>query len=166
MSEVKEIKLKIHEENDLYSDYDPDRMLLSEDVVSYFMRNFLHKHRRLREKFLIHIISDTPVNETRVKECIRAYFAQDMEDTNYLVRRLTAKEIGLALAGAILLSIWLFVVPKASDFKLEILCIMGWVGIWEATEIFLTERPELIMMKKNLANMQNAEIVITYPESE
>ena len=51
-------------------------------------------------------------------------------------------------------------------FKLEILCIMGWVGIWEATEIFLTERPELIMMKKNLANMQNAEIVITYPESE
>ncbi len=55
---------------------------------------------------------------------------------------------------------------EEKHFKLEILCIMGWVGIWEATEIFLTERPELIMMKKNLANMQNAEIVITYLESE
>ena len=30
-----EIKLKIHEEADLYNSLDPDQVLLSDDVVSY-----------------------------------------------------------------------------------------------------------------------------------
>ena len=40
-----ELKLKIHEEADLFSAYDPDQTLLSEDVVSYLERNYLNKHR-------------------------------------------------------------------------------------------------------------------------
>ena len=31
-----EIKLKIHEESDLYSPYDPDQKMLSEEVRLYF----------------------------------------------------------------------------------------------------------------------------------
>lgn len=37
---TKEIKLNIHEETDLYSEYDPDRTLLSEDIVSHLQRNY------------------------------------------------------------------------------------------------------------------------------
>ena len=35
-----EIKLKIHEETDLYNSLDPDQMLLSDDVVSYILRKY------------------------------------------------------------------------------------------------------------------------------
>ena len=31
----REIKLRIHEESDLFSPYDPDQMQLSEDMISY-----------------------------------------------------------------------------------------------------------------------------------
>ena len=41
-----ELKLKIHEESDLFSPYDPDQNVLSEDVVAYYARIIIHKHRR------------------------------------------------------------------------------------------------------------------------
>ena len=34
----REIKLRIHEESDLFSPYDPDQMQLSEDMVTYLKR--------------------------------------------------------------------------------------------------------------------------------
>ena len=160
---MKEIKLKIHEEDDLYSPYDPDKILLSEDVVTHLMRNFIHKHRSLKEKFSLHIITDTPVDEERVRENIRAFFMQEMDDVNYGIKRLTLKEIGLAVAGVIFLLLWLYASSKAGSIKLEILSIIGWVGIWEATDIMIMERPELIMARKNIKNMLEAEIIISAP---
>ena len=157
---MKEIKLKIHEEDDLYSPYDPDQKLLSEDVVTHLMRNFIHKHRSLKEKYTLRIITDTPVDEERVRENIRAFFIQEMDDANYAIKRLTLKEIGLAVVGVVFLLTWLYASSKASDLKLEILSIMGWVGIWEATDIFIMERPALIILRKNIKNLLEAEIVI------
>ena len=43
-----EIKVKIHEEADLYSSLDPDREQLDMEVVSYI----LHKYQEKREKSL------------------------------------------------------------------------------------------------------------------
>ena len=60
---IQEIKLKIHEESDLYSSYDPDQKLLSEDVTLYLAHNYLDKHRKSNEKYTLRIISDTPVNQ-------------------------------------------------------------------------------------------------------
>ena len=42
---TKEINLKIHEEADLYSAFDPEQKLLSEDVTAYLTQNYLNKHR-------------------------------------------------------------------------------------------------------------------------
>ena len=61
------IKVKIHEESDLYSPFDPDQKLLSKDVISYFTDNYINVHRKFREKYQVNIISDTPVNEENVK---------------------------------------------------------------------------------------------------
>ena len=157
---MKEIKLKIHEEDDLYSPYDPDKKLLAEEVVTHLMRNFIHKHRSLKEEYLLHIITDTPVDEERVRENIRSFFIQEMDDADYALKRLTFKEIGLGAVGVFFLLVWLYVSSKASDLKLEILSIMGWVGIWEATDIMIMERPELVMARKNIKNLLDAEIVI------
>ena len=54
---TKEINLKIHEEADLYSAFDPEQKLLSEDVTEYLARNYLNKHRSLKEKNVLHIIN-------------------------------------------------------------------------------------------------------------
>ena len=73
-----EIKLKIQDETELFSPLDPDQNMLSEDVTEYFRRNYIHKHRRRKEECTIHIFTDTPVDEEKVKKQIRNYYIQEM----------------------------------------------------------------------------------------
>ena len=60
---TQEIKLKIHEEDDLYSPLDLDQELLSEEVLTHLERNYLNQHRLIKEQYILHIYSDTPVDE-------------------------------------------------------------------------------------------------------
>ncbi len=159
---TKEIKLNIHEETDLYSEYDPDQTLLSEDIVSHLQRNYLHKHRVSGEKYVLHIYSDEPVNEERVRTRIRDYFAMEKDNISYGIRKLTLKQIGLFVLGAVILAFWYFLSEKADPagtVKLEIILIIGWVSIWEAANIAIMERPGLVLLKKSYERMINAEIV-------
>jgi len=54
-----EIKIKIHEEADLYNPLDPEGSELSDEVITYMVRKYQEKGRK--EKHIIHIISDEPV---------------------------------------------------------------------------------------------------------
>lgn len=64
---TREIKLRVSDESALYSEMDPDRNMLSDDVIGYLTRVFLNKHRRLRENYVIRILSDTPIDEEHIK---------------------------------------------------------------------------------------------------
>ena len=152
------VKLKIHEESDLYSSFDPDQNLLSDEVIGYLTRVFLNKHRLPREKYVLSIISDLPVNEERVKEKIRGELELKKDDLGYAVKRLTLKEICLGILGVIILSVWLYLSAKAENVNVEILSIIGWVTIWEAATIALIERPEMLRVRKNVVNLLNIEI--------
>ena len=43
---TREIKLRIHDESELFSPLDPDQTIISDDVIDYLARVFLNKHRR------------------------------------------------------------------------------------------------------------------------
>ncbi|MBQ1311945.1 MAG: hypothetical protein IIY55_08865 [Blautia sp.] len=159
-----EIKLKIQDETELFSPLDPDQNMLSEDVTEYFRRNYIHKHRRRKEECTIHIFTDTPVDEEKVKKKIRNYYIQEMEDISYELKKLTMKGIILGIVGAAVLALWLFL-SGSDSVNVEILSIVGWVGIWEATDIFVLERPELSLTKRHLMTMREAEIIITQSPS-
>ena len=77
---VKEIKLKIHDESELYAPMDPDGNLISDDVIDYLSRVFLNKHRRIREDYVISIISDDPVNEEHARKAIQDEFDRQKDD--------------------------------------------------------------------------------------
>ena len=159
---TKEIKLKIHEETDLYSEYDLDQTLLSEDVISHLQRNYLHKHRVSNEKYILHIYSDEPVNEERVRTRIRDYFVMEKDNISYGIRKMTLKQIGLFILGALILAFWYFLSEKtnpASPVRLEIISIIGWVSIWEAANIAIMERPGLVLLRKSYERIINAQIV-------
>lgn len=160
---TQEIKLKIHEEADLFSEYDPDQTLLSEDIASYFERNYLNKHRSPAEKYVIHIYSDTPVNKESIQTRIIKYFKQEKDNIAYEIKKLTLKQIYLAVCGVLFLSIWFFLSvnsESAGAVKLEIISIVGWVAIWEAASISIMQRPELVFMRKAFERIINAQIII------
>ncbi|MBQ6268054.1 MAG: hypothetical protein IJK64_09845 [Clostridia bacterium] len=156
---TKDFKLKIAEESDLYSPFDPDQEILSEDVIDYFTRVFLNKHRRLHEEYVIHIISDTPVNETRVKAAIRSEFDRQKDDLRYALKRLWIKLFALAALGIAFLALWLFLSATLETVGVEVVSIMGWVCVWEATSIAVLQRPELHRMQLNIERLTGSQIV-------
>ena len=161
---TREIKLKIHDESELFSPLDPDQTMLSDDVIDYLARVFLNKHRRLRESFVIHIISDEPVNETHVKDAIHAEFDRQQDDIHHALRRLMLKLIVLAVLGAAILCLWLYLSATRETVGVEILSIMGWVCVWEATSIAVLQRPELRRMWLNIERLTRAEILFRTAE--
>lgn len=158
---TQEIKLKIHEEADLFSEFDPDQNLLSGDVVDYLERNYLNKHRSVAETYTLHIISDTPVNEERVKTKFAAYFTQEKDNVSYTRKRLILKQALLFAFGLLILLIWFYLSVSSKDvsvIRLEVLSIMGWVAIWEATSIAILELPRLTILKKAYERIIRARI--------
>ena len=159
---TQEIKLKIHEEDDLYSPFDLDQELLSEEVLTHLERNYLNKHRSIKEQYILHIYSDTPVNEQRVETRIRQYFTQEKENISYSIRKLTTKQICLFAVGLVFLALWFYlcVLSESVDaIKAEVLSITGGLAICEAASIAIMERPELVILKKVYDRILNARIV-------
>ena len=74
---MNEIKLKIRSEADLYNPLDPDQVMLSDAVTGYIIRKYQEMSHT--EEFCLHIISDEPVNEDRVRENIRTHMRHEQE---------------------------------------------------------------------------------------
>ena len=51
--EVHEIKLKIHEEADLFTPLDPDQKMIDEEISMYLIRNYKNVHRKNLEKYRV-----------------------------------------------------------------------------------------------------------------
>ena len=155
------IKLKIHDESDFFSSMDPDRNMVSDEVLGYLSRVFLNKHRRLRENYEIRIISESPVNEEHIKDAIKSEVGQQQDDVRYAL-----KLVSLAVLGAAILALWLYLAATTETVGVEILSIMGWVCVWEATSIALLQRPELRRVWLNLERINRAEVVFQIEEEQ
>ena len=161
-----EIKLRIHEEADMFSPYDPDQEMLSEDVGDYLIRCYENKHRSVREDLVIHVYSDTPVRAERVEKVIRGHCEQEMLNNRHEMMQETFREICLAVLGVIFLSLWVFLSSTHEGVWMEVLSIMGWVAVWEATSIAIMRRPELYHVKKTYERALKARIIVETAEAE
>ncbi len=160
------VKIKIHEESDLYSPFDPDQKLLSEDVISYFTGNYMNVQRNNREKYQIHIISDTPVNEENVKNSIFEYCSREKDNIDFELKKMTSKTILLLSMGVIILAVWLLISARTENVSTEILSILGWITIWEGADIAILDRPELRHLQKAYEQALKAEVIIDAPEGD
>ena len=58
--------------------------------------------------------------------------------------KVTIKEIILGILGIVLIMLWLILSRESDNVFLEILSILGWVTTWEAANIAILERTDLI----------------------
>ena len=112
---TKEIKLKIHEESDMFVPYDPDQQLLSHEVSEYLIQCYENKHRKNREDYIVHIYSDTPVNEEHVIQAIRGKCEQESVNNKHEIMLETFRELMLVILGLVFLSLWIF--TSSSSYK-------------------------------------------------
>ncbi len=157
---MNEIKLKIHDESDLYSSLDPDMELLSEDITSYFQRKYTEKTSPL-DKTIIHIFSDVPINEERVRKNIKSYTENELVILAKKKKRSLIKEVWLFILGIIFIALWLFLESVTESVVATVVCIVGWFAVWEAANIWLVESPEMRLAKLQLKKMENTEIIFS-----
>ena len=158
-----EIKLKIHEENDLYNPLDPDRELLSDEVVSYIVRKYSEKN--VRGSHVIRIISDTPLDEERVRKNIRRYTEQEDGIVSRKQKSSSLKQLWLALIGVAFIAVWLILAANTENVIVEVLSIIGSFAIWEAANIWIVERPSMRLERLRLKRLMDTEIIFVYKEN-
>ena len=154
----KTMKIKIHEQSDLFSEYDPDQDMLSEDIIGYIIRCYQHMKLSARECPVIQIHSDTPVNEEEVAEKIRDNFRREIDVVNRTLNKMFIKAGCLGVFGVIVLSIWLALSANSENVNIEILSIVGWVAIWETANILLIERQALQRTKWHMKKVIRSRI--------
>lgn len=159
-----EIKLKINREADLYNPRDPEQVLLADDVVSYITRKYWENDHV--DEYRLHIISDEPVNEDRVRKTILNYLDEENGIRNREMKISTIKQIRLLIIGVIFLGIWLWAEKTTDIVFAEILSIIGSFAVWEAADIWIAEKFHIRTRKIRMMILKNTEIVFSVEGKE
>ena len=157
----KTIKLKLQEASELFSPFDPDQRTLSADVADYLKQSISSKHIGIQDRCTIQLQCDEPLDADTVRQTIREHFTAEKSAANRALRVLSYKAICLAAFGAIVLLILFLPSVDWGDVASEVLDIICWVAIWEATSIIIMQTYEPRQLKKSCIKLMNAQIIIT-----
>ena len=132
---MNEVKLLIHDEEDLYNQLDPEDRTLSDEVVSYVMRKY--EEMGHSDKYRLQIISEVPLDQGRVIENFMAYLEhqQTIESREY--RQLTIRQIKMVIIGVLFIVLWLMADGLTDLLFVEILSIIGSFAMWEDANNFI-----------------------------
>ena len=155
------IKLKIEQEDDLFSPFDPDKELISEDVSEYLLNSFQRKRKSVKDTCVIRIISDAPLDKENVKKRLRDHFSGEIAEVKRSLKKLSIKTICLAVFGLIVLSLMFWLSANSDSMFLEILDIIAWVSIWEATSIIVIQSYDFRKAKRDYKKLTEATIEIS-----
>ncbi|MBQ4249935.1 MAG: hypothetical protein II705_07845 [Clostridia bacterium] len=154
--ETLEIKLRIHDENELYNRFDEDRQVLSDDVISYITDRF--DERKLGSRIRIKIISDEPLNEENVKSAFMRS-ADALKSLNRKQRLLNnGKMIRLLIIGVALLAIGIVLTISLDQLPLALISAVGTFAVWEAASICLVKNPENTAARQRIEKLRDAEM--------
>ncbi len=154
--ETLEIKLRIHDENELYSRFDEDRQVLSDDVISYISDRF--DERKLGSRIRVKIISDEPLDEENVKSAFMRS-ADALKSLNKKQRLLNnGKMIRLLIIGVALLAIGIVLTISLDQLPLALISAVGTFAVWEAASICLVKNPENTAARQRIEKLRDSEI--------
>ena len=154
-----EIKIKIHEEADLYNAFDPDQVQLKDEVVSYITRKYQEKERT--DQYCMHIITDVPVDEERVRRNFRKYVEEEVGIIRRDHKRSSMKQALLFIIGIAFIAIWAAMSSKTGVIILEVLSIIGSFAVWEAANVWIVDKPAMQLQQLRLKKMMETEVRFT-----
>lgn len=146
----------------MFSPFDPEQKTISEDILSYLSEQFRKVRKFKKDDYVIRIESDSSLNEENIRERITEHINNELYIANKDLRGLWLKAICLGVFGFAVLSIWFALSATKEGVGMEVLSIIGWVAIWEATGIIIMQRHDLNVRKKDLRKMLKAEIRFLY----
>lgn len=154
--ETYHINIKIHAESDLYNPFDESKSTLNGDVVEY-IANSLEK-RKIQEKIILSIKSDTPVDSERVRKAFQNLIVEKKNQIKKQRKLNMLKQLRLLIIGVVFIALVIFLNNKLDPLLVELISIVGSFSVWEAANIWIVENPKIHWENRFLQYLNSTKI--------
>ena len=156
--DTRDIFLRIEDEQNLYDPYDPFGSTINSSVSKYLMEKVLEK--KSKDPVMLHIISNQPVDEDRVRDRIEQWFESEREAQKKQRRINGTKQLWFFLIGTLFIALSIILEMKIGVLWYTVLSTIGAFSMWEAASIWIIDNPVLLARKKIFKNLSNTMEVV------
>lgn len=149
---MNDIRVRIRSEEDLFDRYDANGDTLNEDFVAFLLRQYSEKRSPV-----VHIVSDFPVDEARVRAAMQRLQKRRLQENRMQRRGNRFAELYLFLLGVAFIVAGLLL-KDVNAVYLQILSLTAGFAIKEAATIFFIKNPKNTMERARIQFVSMAEL--------
>ena len=154
------IKLRIHDEADLYNPYDPSQTRISEGVYNYLKSFCTEQDYKKREHETLQIITDNPIDAERAKNAIQDAVKNDQDEFDRLFAINRKRAAGLYIIGILLSAAGVTLSLLLNQIVLQLISFLGTMAIRDADTLHLKINPDIKMLKSRLDPFREFELEV------
>lgn len=143
---MQSINLNVRDEEQLYSSFDPQGSLLSEETKAYLLSELRAGGRK--DGMGLNVISESPMDEERFVGSIRRWIDDEQQSIQISQRRNSIQQLWMFGIGLAFVTLSLVLQPLVNVVWFTVLSTIGAFAIWEAAGFWIVRNPELRIRKR------------------
>lgn len=149
------IKVKVSDESEVYNSYDPDELTLNGDMVDYIKG---HSSKcRTADKVVIEFISDTPLNEEKLRRAFKVMLDNETEKLRQEKKRNYIKQLWMFGIGCLFILAGILLSSHVGELTAAILSTIGSFSLWEAAAIWIVQNPMNRLKQRWISSLKRTE---------
>ena len=155
------IKVLINDKEEFFNIRDPRQLTINKDLIEYITEeaeNIPNKY-----KINIEFYSDDLSDEEKKKiiEMIKSYYGLKIYSCKSSIKQGVLKAIMFSIFGAFFIACSHLNSSLFNFVYNEVIYVIGWVLLWEATDTFLFSNSKDKVRKKNYKQLYNADVLFS-----
>ena len=145
-----EIILLVDNEKDLYTPFSPEYEF-SDQVIAYITSKMEGMHS---QNLVLKVVSEVPVNEEHFRAAVRSWIEAGEAQLERERKRNIIKQAWMFGAGAAFIAISLLLEKSIPVLPYTILSTIGAFSIWEASSVWIIQRPKNRLKKRMISRLK------------
>lgn len=152
------IDIKVEKEADLYNAFDPNGIVLNDELIDYIIDRYSEKD--FQERPVLRITCDTQIDRQKQNQALEHHLLTKI-NKNKRERKLNAiQQWRLFAIGLVFIVLGITLHNMFSSVALEVLSIIGSFAVWEAANKILVENPAKKIERLRFEKLLGTEVVI------
>ena len=151
------IPIRINEEEELYSPFDPSGLTLSNDLEDYLEKQL--ENRKPGEDVSIEIVAHVRIDSRRFREAYTQLFQKLQTRNKREMAESHIRAARLLTIGILFILIGIIFAPQIREIPAAVISTIGSFSIWEASAEWIEIFPALRKKERVLKRMADADIV-------
>ena len=152
-----EIKIIVNDESELYSPFDPDKRILSDDLIAYLSDRYQEKE--IGKKTVL-VFEGVEIVAKNLESALHEHIAAELQKIDKQKKINILKQLRLFVIGLVFVATGIILTNYISAVPTELLSIIGSFAVWEAANIWIVGNPSLKFRQKFLKKLLEADIIV------